>query len=259
MRVSVWPWVLAALLATPTVAVSQTPAPAPAPAVAPAPPPPTPPPPPLVKAEIDLGFVSTSGNTSVRTLNVGEQLSVKPGPWKFGETFAIVDGYTGGVETANNIAAGVRADYSVSSRFRLYALVNFTRNRFAGIARRFDEAAGLAYGVLTGPVNVLDVEAGAGRQQNVVMGPLQEYWVGRLAVHYHLNFTTRASFDQKVEDLGDVDNPKNMLINTESSVVAPISNNAGLKLGYIVHFANQPQPGFKKADTILSAGLQLLF
>ena len=260
MRVSVWPWVLAVLAATPTVAASQTPATTPAPAPAAAPVPPPPPPPPLVHTQIDLGFVSASGNSSLRTLNVGEQLVVKPDPWKFSETFAIVDGYTSGVETVNTLTAGLRADYSVGSRFRLYALGTFTRNRFAGIARRFEEAVGLAYGVLPGPVTILEFEAGAGRNQQAgLVGSSQEFWVSRVAVRLKVNFTSRAYFEQKAEDLSDVQNLKNMLINTESSVVAPISNNVGLKLGYIVHFANQPQPGFKKADTILSAGLQLQF
>jgi len=259
----IWSLALAASLAAPAEAMSQTPTPPPAPVPAPAQapvPPPQPPKPPLTKTQIDLGFVSTSGNSSVRTLNVGEQLSVMPAPWKFTQVFSIVNGYTSGVETVNTLTAGLRADYAVGPRFRLYGLGNFTRNRFAGIARRFEEALGLAYGALTGPVSILDVEAGAGRNQQIgPMGGVQQFWVGRLALHYRLNFTSRAYFDQKVEDLADMQNPKNMLVNTESAVVAPISNNVGLKLGYIVHFANQPQPGFKKADTILSAGLQLLF
>lgn len=245
------PLALAALAAVPVRGVSQSP-----PAAAP----PPPPPPPLVKTQIDLGFVSTSGNTSVRTLNVAEQLVVNPAPWKFTQTFAIVNGYTSGTETANTLTAGVRADYAVGARFRLYGLVDFTRNRFAGIARRFEEAVGLGYGVLPGPTNVLDVEAGVGRNQQAgVTGPSQQYWTGRLAAHYKLNFTSHAYFEQKVEDIADLQNPRNTLINTESALVAPISTGVGLKLGYVVHFANVPQPGFKKTDTILSAGLQLAF
>ncbi|HTT67442.1 MAG TPA: DUF481 domain-containing protein [Gemmatimonadales bacterium] len=254
MHERLWLLVLGAAIAAPAVARSQTPAPAPAPAAAPAPPPP------LVRTQIDLGFVSTSGNSSVRTLNVAEQLVVRPEPWKFTQTFSIVNGYTSGVETVNTLIAGLRADRAVSARLRVYALGDFTRNRFAGIARRFEEAAGLACGVLTGPTSVLDLEAGAGRiEQAGVAGPVQQFWTGRLAAHYKLNFTSRAFFEQKVEYLADVENPKNMLINTESALAAPISNNVGLKLGYVVHVANQPQPGFKKADTILSAGLQLSF
>jgi len=258
MSLRVLPWLLAAALAAPAAAVSQNPAPPPAPAAAPAPP--APPPPPLVKTQIDLGFVSTAGNSSVRTLNVGEQLTVKPDPWKFTQTFSIVNGYTSGVETVNTLTAGLRADYAFGPRLKAYAFGNFIRNRFAGIARRFEEVAGLAYGALTGPTNILDVEAGAGRNQQAGgTGPVQAFWLGRLAFHYRLNFTTKAYFDQKAEDLADLGNPKNMLVNTESALVAPISGTVGLKLGYVVHFANEPQPGFKKADTILSAGLQLVF
>jgi putative salt-induced outer membrane protein YdiY len=242
----IWPFVVAAL-AAPAAGRAQAPAAAP-------------PHPPLVRAQIDLGFVSTSGNSSVRSLNVGEQLVVKPDPWKFTQTFSIVNGYTSGVETVNTLAAGLRADYAVGSRFRLYGLGNYTRNRFAGIARRFEEAIGLSYGLLTGPGNILDFEAGAGRnQQTGSLGPLQEFWVSRLAVRYRLNLTSRAFLEQKDEELMDLENFQNLRINSESALVAPISNNVGLKLGYVVHFANQPQPGFKKADTILSAGLQLLF
>ncbi|HXY20424.1 MAG TPA: DUF481 domain-containing protein, partial [Gemmatimonadales bacterium] len=176
MTVRCWPVVLAAAVAAPVGGVSQTPAPSPAPAAAPAPPPP------LVKAQVDLGLVSTSGNTSVRTLNVGEQLVVNPAPWKFTQTFAIVNSHTAGVETANTLTAGLRGDYAMSSRFRLYGLVDYTRNRFAGIARRFEEAVGLAYGALTGPTTVLDLEAGAGRNEQAgVTGPTQSYWTGRLA------------------------------------------------------------------------------
>ena len=236
----IWPIVVAAL-AAPAAGVAQAPAP-------------------LIRTQIDLGFVSTSGNSSIHTLNAGEQVGVKPDPWKFTQNFSIVNSYTGGIETVNTLAAGLRADYAVGSRFRLYARCTFTRNRFAGIKGRVEEAVGLSYGLLTGPTSIVDFEAGAGRnQQSVLAGPSQEFWVSRIAVRYKVNFTSRASFEQKVEDLADLQNLKNMLINTESSLIAPISNNVGLKLGYLVHVANQPQPGFKKADTIFSAGLQLQF
>jgi putative salt-induced outer membrane protein len=240
---------VAAALAAPTAALSQAPAPAP-----------SPPPPPLIRTQIDVGLVSTSGNSSVRTLNVGEQLVVNPAPWKFTQAFSVVNSSTADVETVNTLTAGLRADYSVGARFRFYALATFTRNRFAGIARRFEEAVGLAYGVLTGPKHLLDVEAGAGRtEQTGTTGPSQQFWVSRLAAHYKLNFTSHAYFDQKVEDMADLEDLNTMFINTESSLVAPISSTVALKLGYMVRYANRPQPGFKKTDAILSAGLQLQF
>jgi putative salt-induced outer membrane protein len=217
-------------------------------------------PPPLLHAQIDLGFVNTGGNSRVRTLNVAEQFVVQPARWKFTQSFSIVDAYASGVETANNLKAGVRADYAAVSRFRVYGLVSYYRDRFAGVARRFEEAAGLAYGVLTGPTHLLDLEAGAGRtQQAGSSGPIQQYWISRVAVRYRLNFTPLAYAEQKLELLSDLQDLPNELLNTESALVAPLSKNVALKLGYTVRFSNRPQPTFKKTDTMLSAGLQLQF
>ncbi len=216
---------------------------------------------PLWRAQIDLGYVQTSGNSRVRTLNVAEQVGFNPGQWRFSETFSVVNGSTNDSETVNTIKAGLRADYAVGTRFRLFALGAYTRDRFAGIASRFEEATGVAYGLLTGPTNVLDIEAGAGRtQQTAVGGPKLQYWVSREAVHYKLNFTTRAYFEQKAELLNDLENTKNLLVNSESDLVAPILANVGLKVGYVVRFANEPPvAGVKKTDTILSTALQLVF
>ena len=221
---------------------------------------PAPPPPPLVHLQIDLGFVNTAGNSSVRTLNVGEQLVVQPAPWKFTQSLSLVDAYTSGVETANELKAGLRADHAVGARFKVYGLLGFYRNRFAGVARRFEESAGLSYSVLAGPTHLLDVEAGAGRtQQAGPTGPVQQYWLSRLALRYRINFTTLAYAEQKVELLSDLQDLPNELLNTETALAAPLSRNVALKLGYTVRFANRPQPTFKKTDTVLSAGLQLQF
>jgi putative salt-induced outer membrane protein YdiY len=218
-------------------------------------------PPPLWRTELDLGYVSAAGNANVRTLNVAEQVAFAPGLWRFSQVFSIVNGYTDGAQTVNTLKAGLRADYAVGTRFRLFVLGDFTQDRFAGIARRFEEATGLAYVICTGPTNVLDAEVGLGRnQQTAAGGPMTQYWVSRLASHYRLNFTSRAYFEQRVEALTDLANAKNLLVNTESALVAPVSTNVGLKLGYTVRFANEPpDPNLKKTDTVLSAGLQLLF
>jgi len=212
------------------------------------------------RTEVDLGYVSTAGNSRLRTLNVAEQVAYAPGAWRFGETFSIVNAFTNDSETAATIKVALRADYAVGTRFRLFVLGDYTRDRFAGLSRRFEEAAGLAYGLLTGPRNVLDLEAGLGRTQQTPIGlPTQQYWVSREAMHYKLNFTPKAFFEQRAELLNDLQNPKNLLVNTESDVVAPVLANVGLKVDYTVRFANvPPTAGVKKTDTVLSTSLQIL-
>jgi putative salt-induced outer membrane protein YdiY len=236
---------------------------APAYAQAPLPPSAAPPPPlkgPLLHTQIDLGFVSTAGNTSVRTLNLSEQLVVRPGGWAFTQKFTIVNGYTSGVETANNLKAGVRADRTIGAGFRVYALGTFYRNRFAGVARQFEEDVGLAYGILRGPKQVLDVELGSGRnQQTGSDGSSRQYWTSRAAAQYRFNFAAHAYAEQKVELISDLETLDNELLNTETSLAAPVSTHVAVKLGYTVRFVSRPQPTFKQTDTVLSAGLQLQF
>ena len=216
--------------------------------------------PPLAHVQVDLGVVSTAGNTSVRTINAAEQLVLRPGAWTFTQTFAIVNGYTSGVETANNLKAGLRADRAVGAGFRVFALGSFYRNRFAGIARQFEEDVGLAYGVLAGPTHVLDVELGTGRQEQTGSdGTSSGYWTSRVAARYRYNFAAAAYAEQKVELISDLQSFDNELLNTETTLAAPLSTHVALKLGYTVRFASRPQPTFKKTDTVLSAGLQLQF
>ncbi len=239
---------LAALCAAPALAAQNPPAA------------PAPPKPPLVHTQVDLSYVSTAGNTSVRTLNLAEQVVVQPGGWIFTQTLAITNGTTAGVETANNLKAGLRADRTVGAGFRVYGLGTFYRNRFAGIARQFEEAVGLAYGVLAGPTHVLDVELGAGRNQLTGLNDsTAQYWTGRVAARYRFTFATSAYAEQKVELISDLQSLDNELLNTETSLAAPLSTHVALKLGYTIRFASRPQPTFKKTDTVLSAGLQLQF
>jgi len=222
--------------------------------------PPPPPKPPLLHTQIDLGLVSTAGNTSVRTLNAAEQLVVRPGAWTFTQSLAVVDGTTGGVETANNLKVGVRADRTIGAGFRVFALATFYRNRFAGVARQFEEDLGLAYGVLAGPTHILDVEAGSGRNQLTgTDGTTAGYWTSRVAARYRFTFAPNAYAEQKAELISDLQSLDNEQLNTETSLAAPLSTHIALKLDYAVRFVSQPQPTFKKTDTVFSAGLQLQF
>lgn len=248
--------VLAAAASVPRPACAQVPASsAPAAAAAAAVPAP-----PLARTTIDLGFVSASGNTSLRTLNAAEQLVVQPGPWKFTQTFAIVNGYTNGNETANNIRLGMRADYAIWPHVRAYALAVFERNRFAGIARRFEEQLGASYGALIGPMHVLDLEAGAGRNQQTSSAPaLTDYWLGRGAVHYRFTFRPNTYVDEKLELLQSLQSGPERRVNSDAALVAPLVAGIAIRFGYTVHFVNQPPAGFKKTDQIVSSGLQIVF
>ena len=181
------------------------------------------------------------------------------------QTVAVVSGYTNGVETANNIRAGLRVDVAFSPRLRIYALGLFERNTYAGIARRFEEQVGGSWGVIVGPVHLLELEGGAGRnQQTSPAAQITDYWLGRAAAHYRFTFrpTVRPNtyLDEKVEVLQSLQTGSERRINSEAAIVAPLSGRIALRFGYTIHFVNEPpDTTYKKTDQIVSSGIQIIF
>ena len=208
---------------------------------------------PRFRTTIDLGVVNASGNTRLRTVNAAEQLVYRTARWKFTQTINVV-------ETANNIRAGLRADRGFSAHFRAYALVLYERNRFAGIARRFEESVGASYGALTGPKHALDIEAGVGNnQQRGTGGPVESFWLARVAGRYRYTIRGDSYVEEKLEVLENLETTADTRVNSEATLVAPLSATIALRFGYLVRFDNRPEPTFKKTDQIVSSGVQIVF
>lgn len=219
------------------------------------------PPPPRTRTTVDVGFVSATGNTRLRTLTVAEQFVFRAAPWTLTQSFAIVNGSTDGAQTANNIRAGLRADFAFSEHLRLYAVGLYERNRFAGIARRFEEQVGVSYGALVGPTHILDLEVGAGRnQQTSPANEVNNYWLGRAAAHYRFTFRPNTYVDEKLELLQSLQSGPERRINSEVALVAPLSSRISLRFGYTIRFVNQPpDTTYKKTDQVVSSGIQIIF
>jgi putative salt-induced outer membrane protein len=214
---------------------------------------------PRTRTTIEVGLVAATGNTSIRTLNAAEQFVLRAGAWRFTQSLAVVNGSTNGVETANNIRARVRADVAVASRLRAYAIGAYERNRFAGIRRRFEEQVGFSVGALAGPRHLLEIEAGAGlNQQATTSAPVIDYWLGRAAAHYRLTFRPNTYVDERVEVLQSLETAGNRRVNSEAAVVAPLSSRIALRFGYAVRFNNDPPDDKKKTDQVVSSGLQII-
>src|SRR5689334_18102105 len=59
---------------------------------------------------VDFGFVSATGNTDVTTITLGEKLTGTRGVWTVSQFLANVYGKTKGVESANQLRIGGRAE-----------------------------------------------------------------------------------------------------------------------------------------------------
>jgi putative salt-induced outer membrane protein len=78
-------------------------------------------------------------------------------------------------------------------------------------------------------------------------------------------FSENAYFFQGVEVLPNLDDSDDYRINSETSIVAPLSSHVAMKASYQVRFDNLPSLNaagtapLRKSDRIFSTGIQLTF
>jgi putative salt-induced outer membrane protein YdiY len=208
----------------------------------------------------DVGLVNASGNSSVTTFNTDERVDWTAGAWGITQSFSVIYGKNDSATTASTWHGLLRGDRSIGSRLSLYALVNYDRNTFAGFDRRFEEGLGLGIQALRAPRDTINAEAGLSyQQQHSIAGPEDDFPSARVAGTYTHTFSKTAFFRQGVEVLPDLKVGRNVRFNTETALVASLSANIALKFSYVVHFDNEPEPGFKKSDRLLTSGVQVTF
>lgn len=215
-----------------------------------------------LKTSVNVGFVNVAGNTQFTTLSGDERLEyiTLDSLWRFGQSFAAVYGRNEDSTTASSFRLDGRADRTLGSRISAFAGAAWERNRFAGIARRFEEIVGLAYQLLALERDELRLEGGAAfNQQRSISGVSDNFVAARAAGSYKHLFNETAYFLQLAEFLPNLDDGNDLRINTESALVAPLSSAIALKLSYAIRFDNLPEPGFEKTDRLFTSGIQVTF
>lgn len=222
--------------------------------------------PPPSEFNTDLGFVSVSGNTSVTTLSLGEKWIRRITPWEFRQELGAVYGKTDGTETSNLWKASLRGDYGFGRIFALYARTAFDRNKFAGVKSRFAEGLGLVAKLAATDINQLNVEGGFElTQQDNLDGTSDSFASLRAATSWKHMFSANAYFFQGIEILPNLDDSEDYRVNSETTIVAPLSSHVAMKASYQVRFDNLPSLNaagttpLRKSDRILSTGIQLTF
>ncbi|MBL8981495.1 MAG: DUF481 domain-containing protein [Gemmatimonadetes bacterium] len=205
----------------------------------------------------DLGFVSTTGNTEVTTFNLGEKLILRAGKWEHKQQFGAVNSAQDGKQTSNLLFTNWRSDYGLGKRLALFGFVGYDRNTFAGISRRFEEAAGVAAKLVTRDSDTWTFEVGvAMNQQRATDGTTLNFASVRSGTFWKHHFSKAAYFSQGVEFLPSLEDSEDYRMNTETAFVAPISTHISMKAGYVIRYDNLPEQGRKASDRIFTTGLQ---
>jgi putative salt-induced outer membrane protein len=217
-----------------------------------------------VVAVINLGFVNASGNTDVTTLTAGDELTIHDKVWTFKQVLAYIYGQTNGIETANQLAVGVRGERAFGSRWGMYLGVRYYRDPYAGISQRFGEQAGALYHAIIAPKDLLDFEAGLGYTQERTrtaanVDSTNNFPNGRVALTYRHSWAKKTYFQETAEWLPNLQDSNDYRVNSLAELLAPLSSSVSMRLSYAIAYNNVPVSGFKASDRVLTAGIQLSF
>lgn len=211
-----------------------------------------------LRATGELGFVATSGNTHLTTVNAAERVELRRSGFALTQGLSIVYGRSEGETTTSQWQATLRGDYAVAPSVAIYTAVAWDRNRFAGLARRFEEGAGLAVALAQGPRHELNLESGVSLvQERATTTADDNFSAGRAAARYVYHLGETANLRQALELLANLETTRDVRLNSETALVAPLSRRLALKVSYVIRFDNRPEPGFATTDQLFTTALQL--
>jgi len=211
---------------------------------------------------LDAGFASTSGNSEITTITGGQSFGYHTGSFLFSQAFDMLFNRTDGVTTAEAYKGNLRGARAFGEAERLAVFLDLrgSRNEFAGIARRFEEALGVTYAVVKTDKDVVALEGAATLvQQRGTNGLDNNFPAALLGANYVHNFSEAANLLVRGEYIPNLENSDDYRVIGEAKLAAPISGKIAITMSYLVRYDNEPEPGFGTTDRFFTSGIQLAF
>ena len=213
-----------------------------------------------VKITADAGFASSSGNSTVQTLDLGDKVTAKIDDFTFTQQFGVVHGSSDGTTVASSWHGAFRTDMAIHHEVGVYASVTYERNVLSGLASRIGTVTGLSAQLVKTKNDKLVVEGGVSvtSQRGTVANPQDQGFLGgRAATAFVHQIGAHASIGQTIEVLPNFREGADFRVNTETSLLAPFTHKAAVKLSFIMHYDGVPEPGFLSTDRLFTSGLQI--
>jgi putative salt-induced outer membrane protein len=205
----------------------------------------------------EASLASTNGNSQGTTTSVKDLYTYH---WSEVTDLELAGGAFGANShrevTAENYNASEKLSKKLVGKDYAFERFGWDKDRFAGIADRYDGSAGVGRLLLDFPKDKLNFELGGGYVgEQLTDAPHQDYGSGRSYFKYEHDISSTSKFTQAAEYLHDFSYEKAYRINTETAVIAALSTHLSLKASFVWKRNGQPPPGFVKDDTITLVSL----
>jgi putative salt-induced outer membrane protein YdiY len=209
---------------------------------------------------IDAGFASTSGNSDITTITAGQTFSWTKGHFVLSQGFDVLFNQTNDSTTAESYVGNIRGDrtFGTSERFSVFLDLRGSKNRFAGIDRRTEQALGVSWDAVKTAKDLVAIEGAATAvQQRGTNGVDRNFPAALAAARYVHTFKKDATFTVRGQYIPNLEDGNDYRMIGDAKLLAPITSTISLTVSYLIRYDNMPEPGFGKTDRFFTSGLQL--
>ena len=204
----------------------------------------------------EASFLGTNGNTKTTTTGIKNDFSYKWPKYQLDLNAGGLGSSNKDKVTAERYFAGQKLAYNITERFYGFERFHWDKDRFAGIRSRYETTGGLGYKFLNLPSHEWLTEVGSGYiWEERTIHTKNNFASGRAYTKYTYKISESSKFSQDFEYLHDYEDSDNFRMNTESALIASLTNHLALKTSFKWNKVAKPPVGFVKNDTTTAVAL----
>jgi len=196
---------------------------------------------------INLGFISTAGNTDTQTLNFSFDFG-RDGPrWRHGLHLEAYNNASDDERTAEKYLGAWQSNLKFNQRQSMFFRGQYEEDKFSSYQNQLTLTLGYGHRVIDDENIVLDLEAGPGyrRSELADTGDIEEEGIARLAGNFKWNISSTAAFGQL---LSVEKGRENTVARSNSSLTVAVTEALALKVAYNVRWNQHVDAGFENWD-----------
>jgi putative salt-induced outer membrane protein len=223
-------------------------------------PPAPPPPPPRLEGNVDLSYITTTGNSSTTATAFGAGLITRHQKWTTDQKGAFLRTEDDGVVSAESVLYRFRAERSLTTRLSAFGEYGYFRDTFSGLAHRHSPNGGLIYKAIDLPQYTMTVDGSLGYLKEFRIGePNVSSMAYGARVIQKWKISPTADLKDELRLFGRFDEGADWHFGNVVELSAKLTNLFSLKVTQTITYANQPIGTAKSTDTATSIALVMKF
>ena len=206
----------------------------------------------------EFGAFRATGNSSNTGITAGLTVDRQGIDWRHRLTGRVDYQRANGLTTREQYLARYEPNFNVSDNFYVYALAQYERDRFQGIAARYAVSGGMGYQALKADDIQLSVKAGpAYRVTEFVDGRNESRIAGLIGLDFDWNITEKLKLTQDTNAVAEtggsaiaIIDSRNTTLDLVTGLNAAISSKLSARFSYAVEYDSNPPPGAVQTDTL---------